>query len=159
MLQSSSRIRVQTWLQWPELLFLPSVSFWPMLSPAGENAAITLFLHLDSFYLEKKATSFYLCWFGLGFFFVLLYHAEYHSLYLSFLLRECCNTKNFNRRIIYWKKDETHKLLTSERSTLLYVYIYKQLGHGAAVSYVIILGVKMAEMLWIYGTASESLSF
>lgn len=78
---------------------------------------------------------------------------------LAFFYGNAVTQKTFNRRIIYWKKDETHKLLTSERSTLLYVYIYKQLGHGAAVSYVIILGVKMAEMLWIYGTVSESLSF
>lgn len=58
-----------------------------------------------SFYLGKKATLFYLCWFSLGFF--LSCSAEYYSLYLSFLLQECCNTKNLNRKIIYWKKLKT----------------------------------------------------
>lgn len=69
---------------------------------------------LDSFYIEKKATSFYLCWFGV---FLSSCSAKYHSLYLSFLLRECCNTKNSHRRVISWK-GETRKLLTSERSTI-----------------------------------------
>lgn len=67
---------------------------------------------------------------------------------LAFFYGNAVTQKTRTKEFIYWK-DKTRKLLTSERSTMLYVEVFESLGHGAEVWYVEILGVYTAERLCI----------
>lgn len=143
-LHSSSRNRVQTWLLWPDL---PSLFFRPMLSPAGENAAITLFLHFGLFLPWKRSLHFIFVGLVWGFSCPPVV-PNITVCTLAFLYGNAVTQKTRTKEFIYWK-DETRKLLTSERSTMLYVEVFESLGHGAEVWYVEILGVCTAERLCI----------